>query len=619
MKRGVLLATTLAGIGALPAAASDTMADMGGMGDSIDDLLARGEQIYFEDGGCVNCHGEVGDGDAGPALNAKARTPLDVSIAFKTVPRMAPFVNELNPEKRDYLAIAMFLTNGLAKEELHEERMAEFHATLETFSAKSTLEGFTLTSRDEAIMEISPWETEETWERRAKEGSLKQTYDSKVLETWDWPAEDVVFRPEPGKTYFYENTGIDKHPGSADLVDFQAVKPRVTIGDAETHKVIASRELPAEMKGTIHSTFATADGKYIYISGGKYGQVMSYTHDHEELSLDAMADGPAAASSMAAVLELMSAPATLIKVEAATLRPVAQVDIGGRVHHGQLFQDRYLLIDTFSTAENGLDVFLYDPETDSVIGGVRNVDLGGAAYTAWTDNEFIYVLMEPVGYDPMSLTHTGYMGGVMTKVGKLTTLRDFWVAKIDPETWEVVHEYTYPGHRGDWIAIDSKKEHMYIPAGATGNISKVKLDTGELVWANAVGTGPYGATLNADETEVWVANKGETTGLFGRTLTVLDANTGWPKHTLMTGYMTDHVLLAPNGKEIWATSNGEGRIYVYDAATYELKTVMDMPGNGDAHGLVWATADENANLRVVRDQGNFHSDIHPAKGKPLLY
>lgn len=620
IKRNALLATTLVALGTMPAIASDTMATMGGMGESVDDLVERGRQIYFEDGQCVACHGEEGEGALGPQLTSKSRTPLDISIAFKTVPRMAPFVNELAPEKRDYMAIAAFLSQEMAGAELDDETMELFTATLDTFSAKSTMEGFALTDRDHAIMEFSPYAAAvESWERRAKEGPLKREYPSEVLATWEWPEEDIVFTPEPGKTYFYENTGIDKHPGSAELVDFQAFNARVTIGDAETHEVLASRELPSEMKGTIHSTFAAPDGEHIYISGGKFGQGISYTHDHEDLSLDDMAEGPAAASSMMAVLELMSAPATLIKVEASTLRPVAQIDIGGRVHHGQLFQDRYLLIDTFSTSENGLDVFLFDPETDSVVGGVRNVDLGGAAYTAWTDNEWIYVLMEPVGYDPMSMTHTGYMGGVMTKTGVFSTLRDFWVAKIDPETWEVVHEYTYPGHRGDWIVFDAAKEHMYIPAGATGNISKINLETGELVWANPVGTGPYGATLNADETDIWVANKGETTGLFGRTLTVLDANTGWPKHTLMTGYMTDHVLLAPNGKEIWATSNGEGRIYVYDAETYEQKTIMDIPGNGDAHGLVWVNADEEANLRVVRDQGNFHADIHPAKGNSLGY
>ncbi len=594
--------------------------EMAGVDDPIEQLIERGREIYFEDGMCVSCHGFEGEGAIGPSLSNMPRNPLDVSIAFKSVPRMAPFVNELNPEKRDYLAISTFLTQEFAQHDINEEMLAGYKEDLHKFSSKSTMSGFKLTERDKAIMEIEPYDlVPETWERRAHEGPLKKEFESRVLATWEWPESDIIFTPEAGRTYFYENTGIDKHPGSADFVDFAAENSRVTIGDAVTHEILASRELPLEMKGTVHSTFASPDGKYIYISGGKFGQSTSYTTDPDAGNFENLAEGPAAASSMMAVLELMSAPATMIKVEAATLRPVAQIDIGGRIHHGQIFQDRYLLIDTFSTSAGGLDVFMYDPETDTVLGGVQALELGGSPYTAFTDNEFIYLLMEPAGYDPMSLTHTGYMGASLTKVGKLTTMRDFWVAKIDPETWEVVQEYPYPGHRGDWVVVDAEKEHMYIPAGGTGNVSKINLETGKKVWANPVGTGPYGATLNADQTDLWVANKGETTGLFGRTLTVLDAASGWPKHTLVTGYMTDHVLLAPNGKEIWATSNGEGRIYVYDAATYELKTTMDMPGHGDAHGLVWVHADENGETQVVRDQGNFHNGIHPAKGVALNY
>ena len=54
-----------------------------------------------------------------------------------------------------------------------------------------------------------------------------------------------------------------------------------------------------------------------------------------------------------------------------------------------------------------------------------------------------------VGYGPMSLT--GYIGAVNLGQGRVTALRPFWVSRIDPDTWEVVDEYPYPGYRGDWI------------------------------------------------------------------------------------------------------------------------------------------------------------------------
>ena len=70
---------------------------------------------------------------------------------------------------------------------------------------------------------------------------------------------------------------------------------------------------------------------------------------------------------------------------------------------------------------------------------------------------------------------------------------------------------------------------------------------------------------------------------------------------------------------MWATSNGEGRIYVYDVESKELLETIDMPGNGDAHGLVWVHYDENGEPVVDRDQSNFHGGINLALGRVLDY
>ena len=105
----------------------------------------------------------------------------------------------------------------------------------------------------------------------------------------------------------------------------------------------------------------------------------------------------------------------------------------------------------------------------------------------------------------------------------------------------------------------------------------------------------------------------------GLTLTVIDSHEGHAIETLYGAYKVDHVLLSPNGEEMWATSNGEGRIYVYDTDSKDLIKIIDMPGNGDAHGLIWVHYDENGDSVVVRDQGNFHGGINPALGRSLNY
>ena len=131
---------------------------------------------------------------------------------------------------------------------------------------------------------------------------------------------------------------------------------------------------------------------------------------------------------------------------------------------------------------------LLDAETDKIIGGVRDEDLGGSSYTAFTDDDFIYVLMEPVGY--ASHRSTGMAGAQNIYRGVITTMKPFWVAKIDPDTWEVVQEYPYPGFRGDWIVIDAAKKFMYITAGGNSMLSKINLETGEIVWNSGTGISP---------------------------------------------------------------------------------------------------------------------------------
>jgi DNA-binding beta-propeller fold protein YncE len=181
-----------------------------------------------------------------------------------------------------------------------------------------------------------------------------------------------------------------------------------------------------------------------------------------------------------------------------------------------------------------------------------------------------------------------------------------------------VAEYPYRGYRGDWIIIDASSDYLYVPAAGSATVTKVNNASGAIEWSTATGTGPYGGTLNADESEIWISNKGEATGVIGRTLTVVDAESGRALDTVFSGYQADHVLLSPNGKEMWVTSNGEGRIYVFDAETREQITVIDMPSRGDPHGLVWVHYDEDGNAKVIRDQGGFHNGVNPAEGKPFL-
>jgi hypothetical protein len=560
------------------------------------DRVKRGEELFKTPGSCITCHGEKAQGNIGPTLE-HGPSPFDIGYQFKTNPQMGPINELLNPTHDDLIALSFYIYDLVGKDISQLNALGMYSSLSQLDNPDPEIE-YVASERDMLVDQLSPWHTVvKDWKRHAKTGSLKRDFEMTVIESFDATGEPV-FTPEPGKTYFYESldspntyAAMAGHGSRSDLKN-KHTRNGVAIGDAATKEVIASIEMPEHLKGQVHTTVLSPDGRYIYITG------------------------PAVRGAGPGVTEIFS-PASLLKMDALTLKPIKLMASGARLHHGQVFQDKYVQIDTFVRQPHGLDVFHLDPETDEVVGGIRCEDLGGSCYTSYTDDKHIYLLMQPTGYGPTS--YSGFMGSISFVKGHRTVLKPFWVAKIDPENWEVLKEYPYPGYRGDWIVIDANSEFMYIPSAGTSNLSKIDIESGEVLWTSAVGTGPYGASLTADESEIWVANKSEATQSLGRTISVMDTATGHAKETLFSGYMVDHVLLSPNGKEMWATSNLEGLVYVFDAATHEQTLRIQMPGAGNAHGTVWVHYDENGKGRVVRDQGGFHNGINPAKGRSLNY
>jgi DNA-binding beta-propeller fold protein YncE/mono/diheme cytochrome c family protein len=556
---------------------------------SVDELVARGQELFHADIGCRVCHADTGAGLVGPSL-LFGPTPADIFDQLESNPVMGVIVSEMDPSDEDLAAISMYIRT-LAGLPL-EEGMAEQWLTSLTAVKNNQADRleFDKTPRDLQVETIERFSSvQDTWTRRSKEGSVWSEFDSRIVATWD-PGEPK-FEPQPGKTYWYENVGTTSSPS----VLFDGYQPpksnSLVVGDAETMEIIAHYEIPEILRSVVHTSAMSPDGKYAYLVGPRE-------------------PGPDGAPNPAGAT-------TMIVLDAVTLQHVAQVTIGARLHHGQVFRDK-VLFDMFARDPGGLGMIIFDPDTNEVLGGVSDLDMGGFIYTVWTDPgyEYIYALMEPAGYAPGR--GTGMQGVTMFNRGDLTAMRPFWLAKIDPDTWEVVEEFPVPGYRGNWVVVDAANEFAY-PIMSSSSVSKMDVNTGEVIWTTGSGIGPYGGSLNADESELWIADKGEAAHHLGRTLTVIDTHEGHAVETLYGAYKVDHVLLSPNGKEMWATSNGEGRIYVYDAESKDLLKIIDMPGNGDAHGLIWVHYDDNGEPVVVRDQGNFHGGINPALGQVLDY
>ncbi len=557
--------------------------------ESLDVLVERGQELFDADIGCQVCHADTGAGLIGPSLHF-GPTPVDIFDQLESNAVMGVIVAEMDPSDEDLVAISLYIRT-LAGLPLDADLPGQWRTALATVKANQAQQlEFPKTARDLQVEAIETFESVvATWERRSIEGSVWSEYPSRIVATWD-PGEPK-FEPQPGRTYWYENVGTTSSPS----VLFEGYKPpksnQLVVGDAETLEIIASYEIPESLRAVVHTSAMSPDGKYAYLVGPR------------EPGPDGLPD-PGGSQ-------------TMIVLDALTLQHVAQVTIGARLHHGQVFRDK-VLFDMFTRDPDGLGLILYDPETNEVLGGIRDLDMGGFLYTVWADKnyEYIYALMEPAGYAPGR--GTGMTGVRNWYQGKLMAMRPFWIAKIDPDTWEVIDEFPIPGYRPNWAVVDSANEYIY-PIMSSSSASKVDVNTGEIVWSNGTGIGPYGASLNADETELWVADKGEAAHHLGRTVTIIDTNSGHAVETLYGAYKVDHVLLSPNGREMWATSNGEGRIYVYDTESKDLIKIIEMPGNGDAHGLIWVHYDEDGESRVVRDQGNFHAGIDPPLGRVLDY
>lgn len=546
-------------------------------------VVDAGREIYYRPASCHTCHGADGTGLVGPTL-AFGPTPFDIDYQLRTNELMVPIAAVLELSDDELVAVSAFIRrlHGAAPDAIDVAALASTLAQREALAE----ELFAKTPRELALSDIEDFaEVVDNWQRRSKTGSLKRSYD--VVVAAEFVHGEPKFTPRPGTTYFYENTGTG---GTKDLSTgrlVQADSAQIVVGDATTKEIVAYHEIPLELRSAVHSTVMSPDGKHVYIIGSK------------AFDDGAVPGGPGGLRS----------PASWLKADALTLQPVKQLIVGGRVHHAQIFQDRYLLVDTFVSDPDGLDIYLFDPVTDEIVGGIQAADLGGRPYTAWTNDEDIFVLVEPDGY--------GYFGAIRFVEGELTALPPSWIVRIDPATWEVLQEYPHPGYRADWICFDGRGEFMYVPATGNSNLTKINVSTGKIEWTSPTGSGPYGCNVNADGSEIWVADKGESTGHMGRTVTVVDAQAGHPIDTLFSGYAVDHVLLSPDGTEFWATANGEGSIHVFDANTKKKKHVIQMPNGGDPHGLVWVHYDEEGNSRVIRDQGGFHNGIDPRAGAPL--
>ncbi|OFW15386.1 MAG: hypothetical protein A3H29_02385 [Acidobacteria bacterium RIFCSPLOWO2_02_FULL_67_21] len=379
-------------------------------------------------------------------------------------------------------------------------------------------------------------------------------------------AGDLLFFTNSGTTFGATNTR-----NSVVVIDARSKKP-IAVSGIET----------AWSEGFVsHGIGVSPDGKYVYLPGQAPNRSKN--------------------------------PSGTLVLDARTLK-IAQIiaSRGERPHHVKNFVDwtgtPRVLVEEFNwtnSAPNGQGFYVLDfKDRNKVLGGMTPGELRGNPYTGFVAPDGRYL----------------YFGVVAPDVSIRGTVNG-WLAKIDMQTWKVVQHLAIPGDptwtvfsqdgKFAWVSMSYGNKVLKIERAAGGGLDKIAAEV-------PTGPGPYGLAMNIDDTELWVADKGEGTSRAQRktTVTVSDAASGRLTRTIETGCVTnDHLILSPEGGEMWAMCNGSQEIVVLDTRAYAVKTRIPMPNQGDAHGgsfVAYRSGPGGLIAEVVSDQSGLQGSARAA-------
>ncbi|MEQ1946240.1 MAG: YncE family protein [Bryobacteraceae bacterium] len=368
-------------------------------------------------------------------------------------------------------------------------------------------------------------------------------------------------------------------------------KNSVVVINAKTKKPIAISDLDPTytQKFASHGIGVSPDGKYTYLP-----------------SITSIA-GPEGKT-----------PDTTLVLDTRTLKIHQILATGGASHHAKIIRlasgKELMLIEHFNwntPRSPGKGFFVVDPnDNNKVVAGMSTAELHGNPYSGFStpDGRFLYYSVPPPNR------------------GDLLRAIDGWLAKIDTSTWAVVQSLPlkkYP----IWTVFTKDGKYAWVTQSEEETVAKVQRaqqqgERDKVVAEVRTGPGPYGMRLSYDDKELWVADKGESGPKDGLTITVIDTTDNRVKQTIQTDCVrNDHIILSPEGSEMWATCNTSHDIVVIDAKTKAIKTRIPMPNLGDSHGGVFVQYTQGPNglkAEVLSDQNGFQGSALDAwlKGAP---
>ncbi len=384
-------------------------------------------------------------------------------------------------------------------------------------------------------------------------GKSWQEYFNVELEATLDASGPKVLKPRPGQLYFYTNSGTSW--GATNLKNSMVVFDAT---DMKNWKHLATTNLSDEysLGYSSHGASVSSDGRWIYL------QAMGHP---EKLS-------------------------RLIIIDGFTLKPYKIYKSSSpstRGHHVNNFTGpdgrEYIMNVDFGWNFTGSGGWVIDPAKDhAIVGGMNRQDFSGNPYVFSGDvqRKFMYAT-------------------VPAAMSALRGKMDGFLAKIDMEKWRVVG--AVPVLDPVWVEVTQDGKIAWVTEGDGQKVLKIDLDKMKVITEVSTGPGPWGARLSCDESKLYVADKGESAGYGqqGRTMTIIDTKFNIVTNVLPIGRTTDHVLLSPDCKYVLANSNADHDLWIYDAETEKLVTVVKIPNNGDPHGGTFVRWKDDGNGGVV--------------------
>ncbi len=405
------------------------------------------------------------------------------------------------------------------------------------------------------------------WSKPPTGDSWAEYFGVTVEKTFDGRGPRLV-NPKPGQVYFYTNSGTAW--GATNT------KNSVVIFDAtnmKRWKHVATTNLPDEysLGYSSHGANVSADGRWIYL------QSMSNP----------------------------GRPSRLLVIDGFTLKIVKVFRSGAGGfggHHVNNFTGPdghdYIMNVDFNWNFGGGGAWVIDPSRDhEIVGGISRRDISNP-----------YVMSGDVGGPFMYATVPAAVAAQRGTVeGTLT--------KIDLTNWKVLG--TAPVMDPIWVEPTQDGKIAWVTEGDESRVAKIDLATMKVLAHVRSGPGPWGARLSCDETQLFVADKGEAGGYNqnGRTITVIDTRYNGVTDSMNTGRTTDHLILSPGCKYVVGSSNADHTLSIYDVDTLELVQVVKVPNDGDVHAGTFVRWRSNGKGGVV---GEVVSDITGLRGSARL-